>query len=89
MALYQVENPYNKATSAMQGAAGSYANMQQKPYTPPKTVGGGIMTAGMGAMAGASLASTIGGTAANGAAVGGPMGAGIGAGVGLLGYFLS
>lgn len=81
MALYQVENPYNKATSAMQGAAGSYANMQQKPYTPPKTVGGGIMSAGMGAMGGAGLASTL--------AMSTPHGAAIGAGVGLLGYFLS
>jgi hypothetical protein len=82
MALYQVENPYNKATSAMQGAAGSYANMQQKPYTPPKTVGGGIMSAGTGAMGGAMAGAAMG-------AGGGPWGAAIGAGVGLLGYFLS
>jgi hypothetical protein len=59
MALYKTNNPYQYATSAMSGASGTAANMSQEKKTTvkeaDKTLGGGLVSGAMGAMAGAQL----------------------------------
>ena len=92
MPLYNVENPYSKATNVLSQASNTYASMDKKKEVdaPGKTVGGGIMSGLGGAMAGAEIGGLMAEPGATGlAAIGGPVPLAIGAGVGLLSYFLS
>ena len=86
MTLFNVENPYTKASTTMSQASGSYAAMD-KARTEEllgKTAGGALLnTAG-----GASLGASVGAGMTTGSA-GGWWGAGIGALVGLGSYLLS
>jgi hypothetical protein len=89
--LFDVQNPYDKATNAMGGASQSYASMQRGGETktePIKSIGGGIGAAATGLTTAAAVGtglSTIGATAAAGA-VGGPVGLAIGTVLGLASY---
>jgi len=97
MGLFSVEDPSQKAAQYYSAASGTYGAMdkEQKIKKPDKTVGGGLMSAGGGAVSGALVGSMFGGGAAAGGAAGaaatswaGP-GAIIGAGVGALAYLFS
>ena len=93
--LYEVENPYNKATQAMGGAANSLASMSKDTKQTSeqdaggKDASGALLSAGGGAMAGASV---MGGGALYTAGVGltsTGYGAVIGAGLMLAAYLFS
>lgn len=78
-----VENPYDKAVSAMSGAANTMARQRPIDSKPSPSMGGAIMS-GLGA---STVGAQVGNLIAPG--VGGGVGAAIGAGFGILGYFLS
>ena len=86
MPLYDVENPYNKATEGYAQASGTLRGITSgsKSVTtgPGPSIGGGIQSGMGGAAAGAMVGAEIG-------SVGGPWGAAIGFGLGAMSYFLS
>jgi hypothetical protein len=86
LGLFQVDNPLDKAFGGMSQAANTFASMEKRPYKPPLTVGGGMMSAVGGASAGASIGAQIGSA---GGPIGALGGAGIGAALGGLAYYLS
>jgi hypothetical protein len=100
--LFQVENPYSRATTTMAQASGSMGLQRPDSKTETeveKTAGGGIAAGATGAASGAMIGTALAGsgTTAAGAAAGGAAsgsyagwwGAAIGAVIGLLAYYLS
>ena len=78
-ALYNVQNPMERARGHMAGARSSYASQTRETPKQGKSVAGGLMSAAGGVMAGAELAPLLGAT--------GPVGGAIG-GIALLGAYL-
>ncbi len=83
-ALFDVQDPRERAQASLDQAGGSYRSMMPDvDTTPPKTAGGAVSNAAGGALAGAMYGATKGSLVSPG------VGTAIGAGVGLLSYLFS
>jgi len=89
--LYQVENPYGRASALMASSANTYGGIRtgskQETEGPGKTAGGAIMAGAGGAATGSAIGSAVAGASAGSA--GGWWGAAAGFCVGLAAYYLS